>query len=421
MFTADGAEVMQGKKNGVISLFKATDSEICMEQHCCTHREALAVSHAYTGVKYFTKLEGTLKAIYAYFARSSTRQWKLKAVYEVLNMKFVKIKRIHEIRWLARGKAVTAVINGYEALVVYFGEEASKDADPTAAGIYKQLCERRFLLSLFFLGDLLGELDSLNRGLQTTKLHPCQVLPKVTGLRNKLSDMYLEEPSKISWGPQVLQLKEDLERNKYEGLHKTSTDEESFIGDVQDLVKRVTENLDSRFTEKDTMKAFGIFHPDKIPNGNLLKYGEDSIKQLHGKYKSKLPGDINDLMTEWDAFKYSELQELSNFNVEQVCISLTGLQHQYPNLCVLAEIYLVFQDSSVPAEQLFSMQNDTKTKKRNQLTSDTLDKLLRCKILCGSLEDFPYEDAFTSWRTKSRRYMEKDDVPVASDSSSDSD
>ena len=78
--------------------------------------------------------------------RSATCYRRLGAVFTVLQMKSVRLKKIFDIRWLSRKEAVEAVVKSYSALTIFFGgEEAESDRDisGTARGIYKHLTTYR--------------------------------------------------------------------------------------------------------------------------------------------------------------------------------------------------------------------------------------------------------------------------------------
>ena len=92
-----------------------------------------------TTVDYFVQLECTLRAIYLYFSHSSVRLERLKLIFNVLDKKFVRLQKLFEIRWLSQLHlhVIKAVLQSYEALVVYFDDQANEDV--TADGIVRRL------------------------------------------------------------------------------------------------------------------------------------------------------------------------------------------------------------------------------------------------------------------------------------------
>ena len=126
MFTSDGAAVMLGRNNGVHIKLKAICPHL-LEYHCVAHREALAAGDAYKSVAYFVQLESTIKAIYSHFSHSSVRTANVKYLSGVLDKKYIRLRKIHDIRWLSRLEAVEAVVKSYEVLVTYFEDLSSSD------------------------------------------------------------------------------------------------------------------------------------------------------------------------------------------------------------------------------------------------------------------------------------------------------
>ena len=99
------------------------------------HREALAVGQAYKTVAYLKKVEGILKGLYSHFAHSSKRLEGLKGIFAVLEMKFIKVKKLFDIRWLSRLEAVEAIVRGYIALVAYLADRACTEGDAVCEGL----------------------------------------------------------------------------------------------------------------------------------------------------------------------------------------------------------------------------------------------------------------------------------------------
>ena len=90
--------------------------------------------------------------MFSHFSHSSIRTSNLQNVFAVLEKKYIRLKKIRDIRWLSRVEAVEAVVKCYEALVVYF--EDTSGTDIVAAGLAKHLKTYRFVVSLHFLLDV---------------------------------------------------------------------------------------------------------------------------------------------------------------------------------------------------------------------------------------------------------------------------
>ena len=134
--------------------------------------------------------------------------------------------------------------------------------------------------------------------------------------------------------------------------------------------------------------------------------------------------DRDEAMVEWDGFKHkmksyskcSTLEFLVSFVSESSSIQL------YPNLFILAQIFMVFPASSVECERGFSVQNLIKTKIRNRLGPFHLDMLLRIQLLGQPTEKFPFERAYRMWlHAKRRRTKSRSTVSESDESSFNSD
>ena len=62
-------------------------------------------------------------------------------------MKFIKVKKLFDIRWLSRLEAVEAIVRGYIALVAYLADRACTEGDAVCEGLHKQMTTYRFVLT----------------------------------------------------------------------------------------------------------------------------------------------------------------------------------------------------------------------------------------------------------------------------------
>lgn len=85
-FSSDGAAVMMGKDNGVVSLGKLkVDSPYLREMHCIAHKLALSSLDAAKQVGEVKYFEGILQSLHAYFSKSSKRIEHLRMWQDVLD------------------------------------------------------------------------------------------------------------------------------------------------------------------------------------------------------------------------------------------------------------------------------------------------------------------------------------------------
>ena len=112
-----------------------------------------------------------VQLIYSYFSHSSTCFERLKSVFNVLDKKLVGLQKLFDIHWLSRLQAVKTIVKSYEALILYFDDQANE-----AKGI--------FVYSFYKPWDNLTLLFNF--------LHR-----KITEVSKALKSRYLEERDKI--------------------------------------------------------------------------------------------------------------------------------------------------------------------------------------------------------------------------------
>jgi hypothetical protein len=427
MFTSDGAAVMLGCNNGVYVKLKGLDMSHLIEYHCVAHREALAVGSAYRSVSYFVRLESVIKAVFSHFSHSSVRTSKLQNVFTVLEKKYIRLKKIHDIRWLSRVEAIEAVVKCHDALVIYF--EDLSEVDVVAAGLAKQLKTYRFILSLHFLLDVLSTLGQLSKTLQILAYHPCDACRKINEVCDVLQQRYLSgEDTSLTfrWGPKAAECIANLGKGSIVIAEPGSVEKKQLVKDCVAFVTEVVKNLKARFppTQQGVVEAAKIFDPRNLPSGKdeLAAYGEGSVDILAIQYSDFVDRSL--CQSEWELLKHCMSANYKNSTLQAFSLKLAadhGMKVHYPSLSILAEIILTFPASTAELERGFSVQNLIKSKTRNRLGSYHLDQLIRLKLNSPQIGDFPFHQAYLNWLAdKDRRYIAHSQTlpqPVESDES----
>lgn len=97
---------------------------------------------------------------------------EIKEICSELDIIFLKIGRVLEIRWVASSwRAVQAVWRTFPALCKHFlssSTDTTKDSNSRSKylGLYNKLCSPEFLLNLSLMCDVLSELSTLSLHLQ---------------------------------------------------------------------------------------------------------------------------------------------------------------------------------------------------------------------------------------------------------------
>ncbi|KII69128.1 hypothetical protein RF11_09016 [Thelohanellus kitauei] len=113
---------MLGKYNGVAAIVKREIHNLC-ELHCVAHREDVAVEEAWKQIPSMIEIETFLRTVNMMFSRSSVNNEKFQELGEAAESDVIAFQPLHEVRWLPRHLAVTALVRNYNTLIDYFTEE----------------------------------------------------------------------------------------------------------------------------------------------------------------------------------------------------------------------------------------------------------------------------------------------------------
>jgi hypothetical protein len=193
-FGSDGASIMTGSKNGVATRLKR-DSPFLISVHCMAHRLNLVTEKAAKEEPFTNSFQKMLSDIFYYFKKSTARILQLKQIQEILDLPEIRMKEVHEIRWISFYKALESIYRTYTALVKFF----SGKTDSKAKAIHVQLINIRFVYCLHMLMDIIPSFAQLSMIMQKQHLDIAAVQPCVkatTDAIKKVTDNkshYLEE------------------------------------------------------------------------------------------------------------------------------------------------------------------------------------------------------------------------------------
>ncbi|CAI6367147.1 unnamed protein product [Macrosiphum euphorbiae] len=171
-FVSDGASVLLGKKNGVAKRLK-DKYPLIFSWHCMNHRLELAVNDSVKDVTATNHFKAFLDSLYALYNRSPKNQNELKTICTELDMIFLKVGRVLDVRWVASSyRAVQAIWKIFPALYNHLynaSNDTTKDKKTQSkyTGLYKKLGSPQFVLDLALMCDILKELSYLSNQLQS--------------------------------------------------------------------------------------------------------------------------------------------------------------------------------------------------------------------------------------------------------------
>ncbi|MCO5575626.1 hypothetical protein L7F22_029428 [Adiantum nelumboides] len=148
-FGSDGASVMVGKKGGVAKRLKDAYPFVT-SIHCVAHRTNLCASNTIDDFPFAKYVDSTLNEVATLFRKSVARLEKLRSLQEEFDLPFLKLEKIHAIRWLSRHKVLLKTCEMLEPLLQYF-----KAQNPS---IFYKISSFAFVYVIHYLADLFSHL-----------------------------------------------------------------------------------------------------------------------------------------------------------------------------------------------------------------------------------------------------------------------
>ena len=190
-FSSDGASVMVGATNGGATKLRAKFPNM-VATHCAAHRLNLAASDVASGVS--EAAEDLACRLFAFFTRSSARIGKLTDTASQLDVKFLRLARPVDTRWLSLGEALRTIVRSYPALLAFLATENSS----TASRIYAAMSKMPVKFAIFYMADvthLLNDLSMLLQASDVSILDVRQHIVATCATLDTLSTTDLEKPA----------------------------------------------------------------------------------------------------------------------------------------------------------------------------------------------------------------------------------
>ena len=148
----DGANVMKGQNNSVLSKIKDSHPNIWY-LHCICHCLHLVASHASETIPTFVLK--FVKNVYKHFCNSPKRVAQFEEIMKTMNVKIKKILRAGKTRWLSLEAAIKRILELWVPLLNYF--KAIKDTNRT-----QDFENIELKVYLQFLAVFLGKINQIN-------------------------------------------------------------------------------------------------------------------------------------------------------------------------------------------------------------------------------------------------------------------
>ncbi len=425
-FTSDGAAVMLGSRSGVAErLRQKLEIPHMVEFHCVAHKEALAVKDAYGQNKFFLRFERQISELISYLHTHKHIQ-QLKNVAESLELNFTQLTRIFEVRWLSRSQVISKLIHNLPVIQPTLADLSNSDC--AAEGFYKIVSSEQFLLTLFFLADVLSPLAILSKQFQVKNFHPFDVSRSVGACIAQLEAGFLAD--RLKPGENMKKLLEWLDSKTLqttERLTRTGDTAQVFRlvkQEVRELADDVIRCLKERLLrDNELLQNAKIFVPsssESLDGDSFHVFGNEAVVSLAHHFQDYGISE-SDILQEWNQLKY----ELLHQGQERASTWLEVLKEPmvraevFPNLATLAQILLCFCAENAEVERGFSLYNRLKTKTRNKLKIGTIDMLMRLRLNTAPYPEFDFSRGATIWFgmcQRGRYRLKRPELEAAEDS-----
>lgn len=403
-FASDGASTMMGIHNSLSTKLKADIPDLFLMK-CVCHTFSLCANYACS--KILDAVEQLCRELHTYLQYSFKRQTEFCEFQEFVKVKPHKILQLSQTRWLSLLSVVKRIIEQYDALKLYFTQEALAQKIVSAQNILNKLHDPSVKLYLYFLEFVLPFFVDLNVEMQseTVKIH--KLYKKVETVLRSLLDCYLKkdyldktEIEKIEYRNPRFFL--EIE-NIYLGAHVTSAVANNTHGlNTEELVQfrkcclefliegcsQIVKRFDNKNKATEILKQLSIISADEVmskkcssiaPLASNFSFGRSHLNQIDQEWR---------LLRNFDFDKFSDTEPIQEFWLKISKLKLGNDNPFCPNLCSFIFSILSLPHSSATVERIFSEINLNKTKIRNRLSPDTLCGILHTKSLLATSNCF---------------------------------
>lgn len=406
-FASDGANVMMGRNNSVVTLLQNEVPHLFILK-CICHSFNLCASYACVKLPRF--VEDLVRDIHNYFSSSPKRVVEFKIFQDFCNVKVHKMLHPSQTRWLSVNTAVKRVLEQFLALKLFFTDQVANNDLLISDNILRRLKDPTTILFLQFLDFVLPFFTELNREMQAEhpKIH--LVYSNICRTLRTLFDCFLKRDYIVITEIENVDFKDPtnfLDINEvYCGAKATSSlmDSKTYPSRTPDHVQyfklrcrdfyiEACQQIIKRFPLKNNpLKELGVLKPENVKGGQ-----SQSIIPLCTLFpKIVNENDFQQLDTEWRILR--NIEEINTFSndIELFWENVASLRNgnqtiMFPLLTKTVFTILSLPHSSANVERIFSVINILKTKQRNRLSSETIVGLLHSQRFLKNSTCYDFE------------------------------
>jgi len=382
--------------------------------HCIAHRLALCTSQAAEGIPALKEYQETLTSLFYYFKGSACRTQKLAKVQSILDEPQLKVKEIHQVRWLSFYTALETIYRTLDSLLTYF-DSAEARKDPKAVGLYKKMASKHFIYITYLMMDVMPIVTALSQLFQkkdlVIALAPLSVQQCIRDMQGHLDKN----------GPFLVKLEEDMVGKTFKTHKITDVTKATMLSSTKNkFINKLIDNIQARFPDSDLLSAFSILgmRPISVLSGEeLQKWGDDKLDLLISHYgaakthhykqdrldhatTSEAVLDPMETRKEWSTLKEVVKAEMYPTDNIQILWNLISKHHkdEFPNLQFLGALCLTAPVHTADCERSFSVQNRLVTSLRNRLTPEHCKQMMTIILEGPPMMEYDFTPAMQNRR-----------------------
>ena len=411
-WNSDGANVMLGKRNSVVTRLKTKQPNLYV-MHCICHVSHLMISDAISCVpSYVTNLT---ESLFWWFHHSAKRVAELQSFQEWLEVEGHKVLKKVDTRWLSLEACVNRVIEQYAPLVSYFDSlESSKMPGERGAKmriIREQLKKPITKAYLLFLSNVLSNVNKFNLLFQSSspnihcllkemkhlllRLLNKFILPQAIQSASCITDVDISSCNQRQDDDLMLgtSLREFLRESEDELLG--TTDLANFYVHVRAFLSKLVASSLKRLPFDDVViRDISCLDPTE-----RLTATTGMIRRLLERFSNFIPSGKGEEIEEEFAL-YQTMKDLPLDILQTTCAdtfwgkigkieSSTG--KPFKLLSDFAKCVLCIPHGNADSERMFSCINLIVTDHRNQLDTSTVEACLDIKLNSNCTDCRKYE------------------------------
>ncbi|CAI7797512.1 unnamed protein product [Closterium sp. NIES-54] len=432
--STDGAGVMIGTERGLVVRLRQRIPHL-VGTHCIAHREVLAAKESAVKFKDLDIVDAAIRALGDIVTKSSVWHERFKELQQEMHKTSLEHQGLFDVRWLSRGDAMQRLCRVLGVAVMVFLEYDHKMAD-----VVQSL---KFHFCLYFLADLLVEINALNRFFQRRKVSYTFSVddnPEVDRTIGCIRQRYVEYDKGFGGGvskllsPFIARMANGKRNIKVDGVdaegeptsHEIELSEEplpghKYGGSMADCVKlckafplEVATNLHTRMYSLKDMEGSKLYKVESWP-GATEKRERRVVQWLDSNarvFKNRLPG-FNHRAAELELTSFCHVmsrhyEDADFYQGLAKMMKTKDWSRSYPNLVSMWQALAVIPLSTVECGRGFSRQNVIKSWMRTSLGDARLSELMTLNML-----DYEYKwaEVVEIWRKQKKKRPAKTPAP----------